>query len=146
MNEFAAEFRAMREQVGMSQQDVADALGVRVLSVKRWENPEYPFEIPDDAWDVLDAAYGMQQQQVEYAVDSAIAAVEATRKQSDMDVLLRYWRTQSDYDAAHPDEPGPYGQANAVARAAAERLRTLGFEVSFTYGQTVPPEVWEAAE
>ena len=44
----AAEFRAMREQVGLSQADVADTLGVNVRSVKRWEDPEYPFQLQED--------------------------------------------------------------------------------------------------
>ena len=147
MNEEAAEFRALREQVGLSQQDVADALNVHVRSVKRWEDPEYPFEIPDDAWDVLDAAYDLQHRQVEYAVDKAVHAAEVTRHRGELpSVRISYWRTQADYDAVHPTDSGPYGQANAASRAVAEKLRGLGFEVSFVYGSTLTPEVWESTE
>ena len=142
----AAEFRAMREQVGLSQADVADALGVNVRSVKRWEDPGYPFEIPEDAWAVLHDAYVLQRRQVEYAVEKAIQMGETTGKHSSLEVRLAYWRTQSDYDAAHPHDPGSHGQANAVSRAVAEKLQDLGFDISFHYGSTVPPETWEAAE
>lgn len=142
----AADFRALREQVGYSQQDVADALGVKVLSVKRWENPEYPFEIPQDAWDILDEAYRLQHTVVAAAVDRACGAGEATGMHADVPVVLAYWRTQRDYDERHPLDPGSYGQANATARAVAEKLRDLGFSVSFRFTPTVPEEVWDEAE
>ena len=32
-----ADFKCLRERVGLSQQDVASALGVNIRSVKRWE-------------------------------------------------------------------------------------------------------------
>lgn len=142
----AAEFRALREQVGLSQQDVADMLGVKVLSVKRWEKPDYPFEIPQDAWDVLDEAYGLQRNAVENAVDQVIAAGESVGRSAEMPVRITYWRTQGDYDERHPHDPGPFGQANATARAVAEKLRGLGIHVAFAFAPTVPVEVWDEAE
>ena len=42
-----AEFRAMREMVGMTQATLADALGVEVRSVKRWESPSAP-QVPPE--------------------------------------------------------------------------------------------------
>lgn len=142
----AANFRALREQVGYSQQDVADALGVHIRSVKRWEDPRYPFDIPGDAWSLLEAAHEMQRRVVDEAVERACGAGEATGMHSGVPVVLAYWRTQADYDERHPLDPGPFGQANATARAAAERLRGIGFDVSFSFGQTVTPEAWDDPE
>lgn len=142
----AAEFRALREQVGLSQQDVAGALGIKVLSVKRWEKPDYPFEIPQDAWGVLDEAYRLQRTVVESAVDRVIAAGESVGRSAEMPVRITYWRTQGDYDECHPHDPGSYSQANATARAVAEKLRGLGLHVAFAFMPTVPEEVWDEAE
>lgn len=45
-----AEFRALRESVGMSQAGVARALGMTVRSVRRWETLEPGYHgAPDDA-------------------------------------------------------------------------------------------------
>ena len=63
-----------------------------------------------------------------------------------MPVRITYWRTQGDYDARHQHDPGPFGQANATARAVAERLRTLGLHVAFAFTPTVPEAVWDDAE
>lgn len=142
----AAEFRALREQVGLSQQNVADMLGIKVLSVKRWEKPDYPFEIPQDAWDALDTAYVLQRTVVEAAVDQVIAAGESVGRSAEIPVRITYWRTQGDYDERHPHDPGSYTQANATARAVAEKLRGLGLRVAFAFAPTVPEEVWDEAE
>ena len=50
-----ADFRALREELGLSQTDLGLALGVKTLTVKRWEKdgPE-GFLVPDDAWDSID--------------------------------------------------------------------------------------------
>ena len=37
-----AEFRAIREQLGMSQSVLADMMDVQDRSVRRWESPEAP--------------------------------------------------------------------------------------------------------
>lgn len=34
-----ADFRARREMLGLTQQDVADALNANVKTIKNWENP-----------------------------------------------------------------------------------------------------------
>jgi DNA-binding transcriptional regulator YiaG len=42
MDRTKAEFRAIRETVGMTQGMLADALGVEQRSVRRWESPTVP--------------------------------------------------------------------------------------------------------
>ena len=63
-----AEFRAIRETVGMTQGMLADALGVEPRSVRRWESPSAPQVPPQDAWDVLDSALDTQRQGIASAL------------------------------------------------------------------------------
>jgi transcriptional regulator with XRE-family HTH domain len=122
-----AEFRALRESVGMSQADVARALGMTVRSVRRWETPEPGYHgAPDDAWKLLDDALAEQAAAVSSSLETAAS-------QPDGPVQLMYYRDQAQFDA-YGSEPGePYGQANANARAIADALRSQGMEVTFTY-------------
>lgn len=131
MERTKAEFRAVREMVGMSQQELADALEVKKLSVKRWERPDIDgYEPPQDAWEVLDDARAMQRQVVDYAVGKA-GSISTDMGGEPQAVQLPYWRTQDAYDAAHPDDAGPVGCANANVRLVADRLESFGFEVRF---------------
>ena len=109
-----ADFKCLRERVGLSQQDVASALGVNIRSVKRWEDPSFPNHAPEDAWAVLDNAMDMQRQQVSYAC--AVVAQQVEKM----------------YDEYGRD-PGPFGQANANARAVATALEQRGIKVTFNY-------------
>ena len=129
-----ADFRALREQVGMSQGDVADALDVQVLSVKRWERPDIDgCEPPADAWDVLDDARKLQRQVVDFGI-SKVGQTAVDLKAEAEAVVLTYWRTQDAYDTAHPDEPGVYTMANANVRLIADKLESSGHMVRFVYG------------
>lgn len=52
-----ADFRARREMLGLTQQDVADALNANVKTIKNWENPRQTrYRISDAAWEYLDRA------------------------------------------------------------------------------------------
>lgn len=124
MSEFA-EFRAMRETLGLTRQDVADYAGVSLRSVKRWEDPAEENPPSEDAWELL---YDTDDKRFE-AVRQALYAVRQSGAKA---VQLTYYRTQEQYDALGRDE-GPYGVANANARAIAERLRDEGVEVEWTY-------------
>lgn len=133
MERTKAEFRAVREMVGMSQQELADALDVQVLSVKRWERPDIDgCEPPDDAWDVLDDARKLQRQVVDFGI-SKVGQMAVDLKAEAEAVVLTYWRTQDAYDTAHPDEPGVYTMANANARLIADKLESFGYMVRFIY-------------
>lgn len=122
-----ADFRAMREALGLTQLDVADACGVRALTVKRWERPGFP-EPPDDAWAYLNS---MRDRMVEMAELAADKAVELRDETGAGAIALTYFRDQQ-YDASGRDE-GPVGFANAVARLTASYLEVEGFDVEFRY-------------
>lgn len=124
MSEFA-EFRAMRETLGLTRQDVADHVGVSLRSVKRWEDPAEENPPSEDAWELL---YDTDDKRFE----TVRQALYAVRQSGAKAVQLTYYRTQEQYDALGRD-PDPYGVANANARAIAERLRDEGVEVEWAY-------------
>lgn len=126
-----AEFRALRETVGMSQQLLADMLDVEVRSVKRWEHPNGS-EPPNDAWDVLAEARERQVWVVDAAVDKA-HEIESDAGRSPNAVQITYWPNAAAYENAHPDEDYSWMMANANARLIALELTRLKFDVRFKY-------------
>ena len=126
-----ADFKALRERVGLLQTDVAKTLGVNVRSVKRWEDPSFPNRAPEDAWAMLDEAMDMQKRQVSYACAVVAQQVESFGMEP-VTVPITYYRDQAMYDEFGRD-PGPFGQANANARAVAAALEQRGIKVTFNY-------------
>lgn len=121
----AADFRAKREGLGLTQSDVAEAADVRTLTVKRWESGTSP--IPQDVWQWLDhVERHFSQAAVSAAVDSICKSGIAGT------VFLTYYRTQAEYDEFGRDE-GPFGLANANSRKVAQALETKGYTCRFRY-------------
>ena len=118
-------FRATREMLGLTQQDVADAADVRILTVKRWERGDQ--EPPVDVVGWLEDLSETQSATVEAAVGAAVASAPPHGS-----VQLTYYRTQQQYDELGGD-PGPAGMANANARLVAARLDALGYTVGWAY-------------
>lgn len=132
MSRGKADFKARREQLGLTQQDVAQALTVNVKTVKNWENPRQTrCRISDAAWEYLDRAADMQAQQVAYA-RSVIEAQSEALAGNTIVVPITYYRDQATYDR-FGREAGPFGQANANARAIASELERMGIQVEFRY-------------
>lgn len=123
-----AEFRALREACGLTQQNVADAVGVRVTAVKRWERPGWP-DPPEDVREYLEIERDRLEQMASYAADKAVELRDETGAER---VTLSYYRDQEHYDRAGRDA-GPVGYANAAARLAALYLEAEGLEVAFSY-------------
>lgn len=132
MSRGKADFKARREQLGLTQQDVAQALTVNVKTVKNWENPRQTrYRISDAAWEYLDRAADMQAQQVACA-RSVIEAQSEALAGNTVVVPITYYRDQATYDR-FGREAGPFGQANANARAIAGELERMGIQVEFRY-------------
>lgn len=123
-----ADLKAARELCGLSQQALADLLGVNKRSVKRWERGDNP--APQDAWDVIDRQLEHHDAAVEHAEMLLDQMEQADNLPSE--VTLTYWRDQAEYDAHGRDE-GYYGCANANARTVADVLRANGVPCSFRY-------------
>ena len=123
-----ADFRAIRETIGLTQVDVAKALGVALRTVKRWEHPDWQ-EPPGDACEWLLGMLERHDTLVDAMVDRALAAAG----RGDLDVVaITYYREQSQYDALGRDE-GPYGFVNSIAREVALDLAGEGIETEFRY-------------
>lgn len=135
-----ADFRALRERVGLSQLALADDLGVSTRTVKRWESPDWP-DPPADAWGLLDEALARQ----DAIVDAAVDAASRTGAGSGMGVELSYYRNQAHMIESGRDD-GYFGMANAAARRVAEELRRLGFEPRFSYPEEAGPALGAAMD
>lgn len=124
MEKTHAGFRALRESLGLSLADVAEAMGVRERSVRRWEacGDNYP---PEDAWEWLE---GMQRR-FEEGVSHALSVVERSGAGR---ASITYYRSQEEYDAMGRDE-GPYGFTNAISREVALTLQAEGIEVALMF-------------
>ena len=125
-----ADFKALREELGLTQGDVADACDVRVTAVKRWERPGWP-DPPEDAWDVL---LRMRETLVEQADAMVDRACDMRDEHGVRHVVITYYRLQDDHDR-WGREQGPVGFVNAVSRRAADSMRAEGIDVRFAYPQ-----------
>lgn len=123
-----ADFRATRETIGLTQGDVAKALGVSLRTVKRWEHPGWQ-EPPEDAWAWLLDMLERHEAAVDAMVDKAM---ELVREHGLEVVSITYYREQSQYDACGRDD-GPYGFVNSIAREVALDLAGEGIETEFRY-------------
>lgn len=124
-----ADFRALRETIGLTQGDVADACGVSPRTVKRWEHPDWP-EPPEDAWDWLLDMHDRHDALVDEAVGRVFSiAGERGKPES---AIITYYRDQAQYDACGRDD-GPYGFVNSIAREVALDLNGEGIETEFRY-------------
>lgn len=117
-----AEFRALREMVGLTHQAMADRLGVKIMSVKRWESPKYPQIAPVDAWRLLDGLSFAQGQKVADAVARASEAGSAT---------VPYWSAAATYDGTEPGAEATWTEANATSRRVASVLLAQGVPVQW---------------
>ena len=131
MSNSKADFRALRETVGLSQQDVANALEVDVRSVKRWEAPGYENQPISAAWELLEHYHALHVRAVEVTVEQ-VKRIVAEAGRAPQSVRITYWRDQAEFDA-HGRDRGPFGAANANNRAVAEALMQYGIATEFAY-------------
>lgn len=135
-----SEFRAMRETLGITQQRLADDLGVRILSVKRWESPKYAQQAPAEAWELLDVLMAVQDSAVQAAL-SQVQAIAREQGTEPREILLPYWSSQNDYLEHHynaAESDASWSEVNATSRRVANVLRWMGHEVRWVDGADNP--------
>lgn len=125
-----AEFRAKRELCGLSLYDVAEELGVAVNTVKRWENPNY-FPPSPAAWRYIDREYDKHCDRVEDVLTNAI------KSRADGEPVVVLWHR----NGMRGVSDAQVGMSNAVSKAVAESLLTLGYDVTFRWSD---PDAEEA--
>ena len=130
----AVNLRGLREMAGHSQQSLADALGVHVRTVSRWERGVVP--VPEDVLDWLADALDDQRGLVDRALDivERLGGTGAVR--------INYFRSQDEYDATH-DDGGNYGEINAAARQVTAHLLMLGVPFAFVHEDAEVTIGWE---
>ncbi len=113
----SAEFRYRRECCGIELAEMAEDLGVRLDTAKRWENPNKGMPPSVRAWAYVDSAYLDMLDRVE----AAIQAVE----DADIDVAVKL-----------PYKRGvAVGRENAVSRAVGIALTVLGYDVEAVWSR-----------
>lgn len=118
----SAEFRMRREMCGIRTEELAEAIGVRLDTVKRMENPSKGNGPSLKAWAYVDSAY----MDLLDAVEAAVEQVEDLAEEfgEPRSVRVAYRRI------GMPTRDGEsVGAANAATRAAAIALITLGYSV-----------------
>lgn len=132
MKKTKAAFRAIREECGFSQQDIADEADVSIRSVKFWEDTREDRQPPDNVWQFLLAARGALYQDAREIAEQITKSLKQTGA---TDLQLRYYRTQEQLDAYQlgtgVDEP--YGYANARMREVARLLDKAEIPYTFSY-------------
>lgn len=122
-------FTAIREFIGLSQQELGEAVGASSQAVKRWQRPDWP-DPPEDVWEYLESMaetfVSMKNQIVLSCQDKRC-------------VRLLYFRTREEFERLAAS-PYPVGFVNAVARYSWQSLLGFGVSVEFEYpeeGQTI---------
>lgn len=122
----SAEFRMRREMCGIEIAEIADALGVRLDTAKRWENPSKGMPPSVRAWAFVDERYDALMRSVEDSV-ALVEGVEDAIGYAPV-AKVAYHRGK---------EPTANGEsvqdANRVARITAAVLRSLGYRIEVVW-------------
>lgn len=133
MDRTKADFKALRELIGMSQSLLAEELKCNVKSVKRWENPSYEESIPpQEAWEILAKYRQLQEWHVDNALD-ILSQKEEELESAPACIDLTYWQSADEYEKAHPGEGKYFQMANANSRFVAHELMMEGYDISFKF-------------
>ena len=123
-----ARFRLLREQVGASQADLAEAVNVKADTVKKWEKPGAAMP-PQDAWDVLEE-WNLE---LENAYCDVMNDVE-NGYYSDEPLMLKMFRNQDEYASYNGEKLfAKYWMANALARSIDLGARWFDANVKMAY-------------
>lgn len=144
----AADFRMMRETLGLAQAWVARTVGVTTLTVVHWEDPR-EFALPRrEAWDLVEGMWAEADRRATAFVDMAskATALALDNGVEPEPVMLSYWRDPKDHRIAHRDEDviiagfhlssgGMMRLENAACRMAVDRLHALGIPLTVMYAE-----------
>lgn len=119
----SAEYRMRRELCGIEIAEVADALGIRLDTAKRFENPKKGTRPSLKAWAYVDSAYIQMLDEIEATVQQVEDTVDEFGEPREVHVAYRRGN--------QPTRDGlTVGRSNAIARNAAVVLTALGYSAS----------------
>ena len=121
-----ADFRLMRELLGLPQEWVAKRVGVDARTVRNWESPRYFYPPKREAWDLVEGLWRRADGKAAGLVEIASSAARVARERGvkPAPLMLAYWRDAAQWAKAHPEDgdAGMWRIENAAARLAADRL------------------------
>ncbi|MEU0078503.1 DUF1870 family protein [Micromonospora tulbaghiae] len=120
-----AEFRVVREHLGLNVEWLAAHLGVSDRTIRHWESGRYA--IPDG---VRLAMEGMEQETTEFVGN----AVRALLSSNDTDLTVVTYRTDADFHTAHPNADWPASWHRAVVARVAQEVPALAIVYAPTPG------------
>lgn len=137
-----AEFKTLRERLGLSAQAFGDLLPRRVndRTVRYWEAGKLP--IPADARDFIRRLDAFAEQHVQHALDTVRAAAEEQGAPPENISLLRY---ASDDELPAPI-PGGVAIHSAITGRVREALEREGVPVRIIYYDADACAAWTRAE
>ncbi len=109
-----AEFRVVREYLGLSQEWLAGHLGVSRRTIASWEKGQWP--IPDGVRLEMEALESVTADNVSFAIDQLMDLPEPT---------LLTFRTDEQLTAAHPDLGFPASWHRMLAARVAQEVPAL---------------------
>lgn len=131
-----ADFRAMRERIGWSQNEAEAAMGVKDGTIKRWENPNSGWEVRPYGWAWIDRMHDAFWREVDALTDLAAARI-AERGIAKGDVVrISYYRNgKPDTGRAKTRHGEPAGAADAVSRMVGEYFEGEGYKVRYVWAE-----------
>ncbi|MDU3532101.1 MAG: helix-turn-helix transcriptional regulator [Alloscardovia omnicolens] len=141
-----ADFRALREELGITQDDLARGFEIPLSYVKNWEKQSSPYMPSDEAWEWLDVMAERARQITRITVEQ----IEQTYVGYGMPecVTLTYYRNAQDYrehaTRMQLESADTWQTVNVQMRMVARKLRDHGFRIRFAYPTEEDNVAWQA--
>ena len=95
-----ADFRLMRELLGLPQEWVAKRVGVDARTVRNWESPRYFYPPKREAWDLVESLWRRADGKAAGLVEIASSAARVARERGvePAPLMLAYWRDAAQWE------------------------------------------------
>lgn len=129
-----AQFRTLRETMGMTREWVSEQLSVNQRTIARWEQPPKPgrdiWRVPFDAEDWLTEWWDLYVTRIK-----ALVNIERFRQYHNKPQTVRLTRYSHEraYRTALPDDPMSLSMHSALVGLVALELAASGFDVEITW-------------
>lgn len=131
MDKTKIQFKALRESLGITAKDIAEAVNVKQTTVLAWDNNKRTDIRPSQAgWDFLAKVAAEQSKIGTRALNELYGFAESHGLTlEDVTLVLVYYRNQKDYE--EDGHSGSYAVHNATMRALLNYVSECGGEVQF---------------